>query len=269
MNYIENLKNGNINLNEPVLLFDDGEEQIYWVGSSENFIFRCNAYLVRMPGVNVLIDPGGIQHFDQVRKRVSEVINPSEVTHIVSHHQDPDVAGSIPLWLKENPELTVVTTPRTKVLLPYYGFDRNGVKWLDVSTMDDTILKGNKKGFGIQFLSAPFLHFPDAFASYDIRSGFLFSGDIFAAIQQEWELVVTDWERHKIEMMYFHIYYMASNKATRYFANKLRPYRIEAIIPQHGSIIPKEFVPNAIEFLEELKCGIDLLEGTNYLDILD
>ena len=253
---IEELKE-EIDLNEPVTLFENKNRKVVWVGSAEESIFRCNAYLVCGKNVNVLIDPGGIQHFEQVLKRVSSIIEPKEVTHIVSHHQDPDVAGSIPKWLEINPEITIVTTPRTKVLLPYYGFDASNVKWLDVSTLDDTMIEDENGA--LLFLSSPFLHFPDAFVTYDTASKFLFSGDIFAAIQQHWELVVKDMEKHKKEMMYFHVYYMASNKALKYFVEKIKPFEIEAIVPQHGSIIPRKFVKDALKFLENLKCGTDLL----------
>jgi flavorubredoxin len=254
---IDELKGKELNLNEPVILYDDGEHRVAWVGSSENFIFRCNAYFISSGNKNVLIDPGGIQHFPQVKDRVSQLIDPAEVTHIVSHHQDPDVAGSIPKWLEINPEITIVTTPRTKVLLPYYGFDRDKAKWLNVSSLDDTSIE--LKGGVLLFLTSPFLHFPDAFVTYDSKSRLLFSGDIFAAIQQKWELIVSDFERHKTEMMYFHVYYMASNRALKYFVDKIKPFPIDAIVPQHGSIIPKEHVKKALEFLENLKCGIDLL----------
>lgn len=255
---IEELKKGNYDLNEPVILYESGGHRVAWVGSSEEFIFRCNAYLISAGNKNVLLDPGGIQHFSQVKERVSQLIDPKDVTHIVSHHQDPDVAGSIPEWLKINPNITIVTTPRTKVLLPYYGFDRNSVHWLDVSVLDDTMLELGD-GSILLFLSSPFLHFPDAFVTYDSKAKLLFSGDIFAAIQQKWELIVSDFERHKKEMMYFHVYYMASSKALKYFVDKIKPFEIDAIVPQHGSIIPKEYVKDAIAFLEDLKCGTDLL----------
>ncbi len=144
------------------------------------------------------------------------------------------------------------------MLIPYYGFDRENVNWLDVSPLDDTIIDiGNSST--LIFLSAPFLHFPDAFVTYDSRSRILFSGDIFAAIQNRWELIVKNMEKHKNEMMYFHVYYMASQKALKYFVNKVSPFNIKAIAPQHGSIIPEEFVKTALDFLSELKCGIDLL----------
>ncbi|WP_022847474.1 MULTISPECIES: oxygen-binding di-iron domain-containing protein [unclassified Desulfurobacterium] len=256
---IEEIKKGKIDLTNPVILYESPDYKVAWVGSAEEFIFRCNAYLISSGGINILIDPGGIQHFPQVKDRVTKIVgNPANVTHIITHHQDPDVIGSLPEWLKINPEITVITTPRTKVLIPYYGFDRENVNWLDVSPLDDTIIDiGNSST--LIFLSAPFLHFPDAFVTYDSRSRILFSGDIFAAIQNRWELIVKNMEKHKNEMMYFHVYYMASQKALKYFVNKVSPFNIKAIAPQHGSIIPEEFVKTALDFLSELKCGIDLL----------
>ncbi|ADU96494.1 beta-lactamase domain-containing protein [Thermovibrio ammonificans HB-1] len=255
---VSELKGAAVDYSKPVPLFKEEGHEVYWVGSYEEYIFRCNAYLIVSGDKRVLLDPGGIQHFEQVKARVSQLIEPSEVTHIVAHHQDPDVIGSLPLWLKLNPNVTVVTTPRTQVLIPYYGFDRSKVNWLDVSPLDDTMLELEEGA--LVFLSAPFLHFPDAFVTYDSRSKILFTGDIFAAIQQRWELVVSDFEEHKNELTYFHVYYMASNKALRHFVEKVRPFPVDAIAPQHGSIIPKEFVGEALDFLEELKCGIDLLE---------
>jgi len=255
---VEELSKEPLVLSKPVLLYDSDSHKVAWVGSVEPTLFRCNAYLVMSGEVNLLIDPGGLQHFEQVKERVSQFIPPEKVTHVVAHHQDPDVIGSIPKWLELNPELTIITTPRTKVLLPYYGFDASKVKWLDVSSLDDTMVELGE-GSVLLFLSAPFLHFPDAFVTYDSRSKILFSGDLFAAIQKEWSLVVEDFERHRQEMTYFHVYYMASNKALRFFLKKIKPFQIDAIAPQHGSIIPKRFVAEAVSFLESLKCGTDLL----------
>ncbi|ADU96078.1 beta-lactamase domain protein [Thermovibrio ammonificans HB-1] len=272
--YINNYIGKLPDLSSPVILYEEGGHRVAWVGSAEETMFRCNAYLISSVSgseeVHLLLDAGGNQHFEQVVKRVERLLgDPSKVTHLVFHHQDPDVAGSVSRWLEINPDAVIVTTPRTKVLLPYYSIDPARVKWLDVSTLDDTTIKLPAGGRAL-FISAPFLHFPDAFVTYDTRSKILFSGDIFAAIQKKWELVVSNWKRHQIEMSYFHIYYMASNKALRFFVNKVKDFPVEAIAPQHGSIIPKELVADAFEFLRTLKCGTDLLyEESPIQEVLD
>ncbi|HHQ49291.1 MAG TPA: MBL fold metallo-hydrolase, partial [Acidobacteria bacterium] len=217
----------------------------------------CNAYLIVDGNHRILMDPGStVHHFPQVKRRVEQIVPPESITHIVVHHQDADLCDSLPSWLELAPELTIVTTPRVRVLLPYFGFSPD-VKWLDVSPEDSTTL--DLAGGSLVFITSPFLHFPEAFVTYDEASGILFSSDIGAAIENDWKLVITDWESHWRTMIPFHVFYMASNKALNGFLKKLEPFPISAICPQHGSIIPEEHVDKAIENLAKLPCGLDLL----------
>ncbi len=247
---IERLGN-DVDLNRPVLLHENGLGKIYWVGSEEHTAFRCNAYLVMRGGHNYLIDPGGRFNFPQVVTRVEKVMDPTAVTHLVVHHQDPDLCASIPLWAQYNPGLSVLTTSRTAVLLPHYGF-RGKFTHVD---------SGEVPGCDLVFVPAPFLHFPGAFITYDPESRFLFSGDIFAAISDEWSLFVEDLEAHFLLMEVFHVDYMACNKAIRGFLNSLEEKvgTIRALLPQHGSIIRQPDVRRAFEWLWNLQCGLDFL----------
>jgi flavorubredoxin len=241
---------------QPVCLFD-GAHAIYWVGSQEDSPFRCNAYLIVDGDTRILVDPGSaMHHFAQVKARVAAVVPPESVSHIVLQHQDPDLCDSLPDWLEVAPDVTLVTTPRARVLLPYYGFKRD-VKWLDVSPNDSTFME--LSGGSLSFITAPFLHFPEAMTCFDEASGFLFTGDIGAAVEQDWRLVAVDWEAHWRSMLPFHVFYMASNRALRGYIQKIRPFPIRAMLPQHGSILPEAFVGPALDALEQLNCGIDLL----------
>ena len=75
----------------------------------------------------------------------------------------------------------------------------------------------------------------------------------------DWRLVVDDFNRHELKLSLFHIDYMASNIAARGFVDRLRNLEINALLPQHGSIIPRKHVPQALKYLYELKCGTDLI----------
>jgi len=250
---------------EPVTLFSTPHHQVYWVGAQEDTPFRCNAYLIVDGEMRILIDPGSQHHhFDQVRRRVAQVVDPSSITHIIVHHQDPDLCDSLPAWLALNPQLILITTPRTRVLLPYYGFSHD-VQWLDASPNDSTILE-LPSGSALGFITAPFLHFPEAMTTFDEASGFLLTGDIGAAIEREWQLVVEDWERHWRAMVPFHVFYMASQRALQGYLNKVRPFPLTALLPQHGSIIPQQFVEAAFDGLSSLPCGIDLLYPASNLE---
>lgn len=255
MDLIPSLRHARIDPTRPVKLFD-GPRQVYWVGSQEDSPFRCNAYLIVDGPMRVLFDPGSaMHHFAQVRDRVAQVVPPESVSHIVLHHQDPDLCDSLPDWIALNPDVTLVCTPRTRVLLPYYGFSPD-VNWLDVSPLDNTVLE--LPSGDLAFITSPFLHFPEAMVTFDTLAGYLFSSDIGAAIELDWRLVVEDWETHWRTMVPFHVFYMASNRALRGFCQKIAPFPIRAILPQHGSIIPENLVKKALAELSELPCGVDL-----------
>ena len=57
----------------------------------------------------------------------------------------------------------------------------------------------------------------------------------------------------------FHQEYMASNIAARGFIKRLQGRKINTIMPQHGSIITEEYVSAALDYLENLQCGTDLI----------
>lgn len=241
-------------LAEPTPLYLEGSHAVYWLGISEPAAFRCNCYLVVDQDEVILIDPGSRAHFAQTKARVAQIVAPEKVTGIVLCHQDPDVAASLPDWLAVNPRLKVYTSLRANALLPFFG--ASGYDFVDVGVEKQLKLPS---GGALHFLPAPFLHFAGAVATYDSASGFLFSGDIFAAISTDWRLVIDQFVSHSTKMDMFHIDYMASNVAARGFVRSLEPYAINAILPQHGSIIPQKFVADALEYLEELECGTDVL----------
>lgn len=53
---------------------------------------------------------------------------------------------------------------------------------------------------------------------------------------------------------------MASNKAIKLWLRRVEGLDIEAILPQHGAIIPKKHVKSFFNFLSNLKVGVDLLD---------
>lgn len=61
MNLINKLGDKDINLDKAMLLFNnENGHRVYWVGSVENSLFRCNTYLLQDGTQNYLIDPGGL-----------------------------------------------------------------------------------------------------------------------------------------------------------------------------------------------------------------
>lgn len=254
MNFIETLGDKDINLDKAVLLFNENGHRVYWVGSVENSLFRCNTYLLQDGAQNYLIDPGGLViHFPQVVERVKTLIEPAEITHIIAHHQDPDLCASIPLWLKFNKDIVIMTDPRARVLLPHYGIVDG--KYFSVDGKTVALPSGGE----LKFIRSPFMHFPGAFVTYDSASGFLFSSDICATLDDNWKLVADDINSHLGLMNAFLEDYIACNKAIKGFLRNIKALDIEAILPQHGSIIKREFVKPTLDYLKDFKCGLDII----------
>ena len=237
-----------------VLLYENGSHKIYWVGIEEESAFRCNVYLIEDGEEFLIVDPGSRLYHQELKKRLSTITDITKIKGLILCHQDPDVASSMVDWIDINPDIEIITSARTNVLLPYYG--RKEYNFYNIS---EKLQYTFKSGNVLKFIEAPFLHFPGAFTTLDLDAKFLFSGDIFAAIDIDWKLVVDDFETHKANMDIFHKDYMSSNIATRGYAQKIENETIEAILPQHGSIIGKEDVLNAINYLKNLQCGLDII----------
>jgi flavorubredoxin len=251
-NYIHKLVDADTSAS--ILLFKDGDYEIYWLGLNEESAFRVNVYLIKSGEEALLVDPGNRNFFPFIKQEIEEIMGDySKVVGSIFHHQDPDVAASIVDWLNIVPNMKVLTTARTDVLLPFYGTGK--YEFVDV-TKGDFVFKNGKR---LSFIESPFLHFAGAFTTYCQTSNFLFTSDIFAALDIEWSLVVEDFDTHKMAMDLFSKDYFASNVATRGYAMKIENLKIDAILPQHGSIIPKEFVKDSIKYLKNLQCGLDLI----------
>lgn len=253
-NLLSSYADKDIDVNRPNLLFEKGSHKIYWLGIDETVAFRCNVYMIQDGDECVIVDPGNKSFFPKVKSMIEKIGVLDQVKAILVCHQDPDVSASLQDWLQFNPNLEVISSPRTNVLLPHYGI--SDYNFFDITTTFDYTFASGRK---LQFIEAPFLHFPGAFATYDNESGFLFSGDIWAALDVNWKLLVNDFSEHEIYLDLFHIDYMASNKAARGFARKLENFKIKAILPQHGSLINTDLVLDAIFYLENLQCGTDII----------
>lgn len=254
MNFIETIRNSEINLDRPVLLFHENGHKVFWVGSVEHSIFRCNTYLLQDGKQNYLIDPGGVAtHFPQVMKRVKSIIEPSDVTHIILHHQDPELCESIPLWLKFNKDILIMAEQPARVLPPHYGIVDG--KYFNIDNRAIALPSGGD----LRFIKSPFMRFPGAFVTYDSVSRFLFSSDICATLDDNWELIAGDINSYLGLMNVFLKDYIASNKAIKGFLRNIKGIEIDAILPQHGSIIKKEFIKPTMDYLKDFECGLDIL----------
>ncbi len=220
----------------------------YWVGSRELADkLQCNPYLLSEGDEAVLFDPGSVLDVEDVFRNISSLIPPENVKFVVLHHQDPDLASAVPLLEARGMRFTVVTHWRTWSIARFYGIT-SPVYFADEHAFLLPLASGRK----LQFIQTPYLHFPGAIATYDRQARFLLSSDLFGAFAPEWSLYAG--ESYMEGMKTYHEHYMPSHEVLAPVMRIFAGLDIDAILPQHGSIISKD-ISSYISTLENLECG--------------
>jgi len=226
---------------------------VYWAGFyDERAAFHCNPYLLIDGEEVVIFDPGSVLDYPKVASKIFSVVDPKEVSHIVLHHQDPDLCACVPMIenLSQNKQLKIVTHSRTSLLIRYYGV-MSEFYHVDQHQYSLTL----KSGRILRFMVTPFCHFPASIVTYDEKEKLLFSSDIFSAISTDWHIFAK--EGYEKQMAAFHVGYMPSFRHISAVMERFANLDLRMILPQHGSIIKGEMIHRCIAFLKQLPCGID------------
>jgi len=232
------------------------DRDLYWVGSYvESAGLQCNTYLLLEAEEAILIDPGSIPDFPVVMRKIIDLVNPSEISTIIAHHQDPDVCGNIPVMedIIDREDLLIAAHTHCGRLIGYLGPKS---EFYRVDDHDYRLIL--KSGRVLEFMFTPFLHSPGAIVTYDAQTRCLFSSDIFGALPaKEPALFAGD---DFLELMTpWHQAYMPSNNILKRCLETIeKRWKIDRILPQHGTIIEGEDVGRAFTHLKQLPCGIDL-----------
>jgi len=226
-------------------------DNVWWVGMYlPNDPFQCHPYFIENEENSVLIDPGSMLEFDAVVRKINSISSMKQIKYIILHHQDPDLAASVPAMEKliDRDDLQIITHSRMVPLVKHYLI---GSAYYEIDQHDHQL---HIDGLSLSFITTPYCHSPGAFVTYEPRTKTLFSGDIFGGIEESWEFYAEDDYFEKAKQ--FHAEYMPSRDIFNYALRKIEALDMERIAPQHGSIIRKEQIPVLIEQMKSLECGL-------------
>ena len=106
---------------------------------------------------------------------VKNNLNTQKPDYLIIQHMEPDHSSSIMYFIREYPDTTVVSSAAAfKMMQNYFGtdFTDNRIIITDGSVLD----LGKHK---LTFITAPMVHWPEVFLTYDSTDKMLFSADAF------------------------------------------------------------------------------------------
>lgn len=162
-------------------------DDLYWVGGNDHRLalfenihpiprgVSYNSYLL-LDEKTVLFDTVDWSICRQFLENVEHVLDGRDLDYLVINHMEPDHGASIEEILLRYPNVTIISTEKSIMLMHQFGFD------VDDKTM--TVKEGDSFRFGkhnIVFVEAPMVHWPEAMVSFDTTDGILFSADAFGS----------------------------------------------------------------------------------------
>lgn len=218
-----------------------------------NYLIDTNEYLIINRDEALLTDPGGIEIFPSVFSAISTEFDPKKIRALFASHQDPDIISSLSLWLDICPEVKCYISWLWETFVPHFG--GNNTTFLSIPDEGMPIQLGD---LTLQAVPAHYLHSSGNFNLYDPVAKILFSGDVGAALLPHGGeyLFVDDFDQHIRFMEGFHRRWFGANDAKLDWCERISQMDIDMLCPQHGAIFQGPDVMRFVNWLAELKVGL-------------
>ena len=198
-----------------------------------------NSYLICGNNKTALIDTADPAMAAEFMDQCADI---NRIDYIISNHTEQDHSGLIPAVMEKYPQAVLIGSVKAKDML----VDHLAVSADRIRTVHDgeTLDLGGKR---LQFISTPWVHWPETMSTYLVEDKILFSCDFFGSHLATTDMFVADEG----------IVYEA---AKRYYAEIMMPFRqiltanleklktteIDIIAPSHGPLYQKPaFIMNA------------------------
>jgi flavorubredoxin len=218
-------------------------KDIYWVGAIDWTIRNFHGYITHrgttynsyliVDDKIALVDFSKIGHFDEMLRKIKQVIDPKDIDYLISNHAEPDHSGTILKMKTFAPNSEIIASERGKIALhKYYGED------IEITSIREKpeLNLGNKT---LKFVEVPMAHWPDSMVTYDLDEKILFSNDAFGqhlASSGRFD----DEVDHDILIQEASSYYanilMPLWRSVKRAMEALKNIKIEMIAPSHGVI---------------------------------
>lgn len=226
------------------------KDGIWWVGVQNpdlrifDVIMRTewgtsyNSYLIAGSEKIAVVDAVKQGFADEQLERISEVVDPRKIDYIICNHTEPDHSGAILKLMEAAPNAVVVCSRPAKTFIKeIVNKDFECIIAGDGVTLD----LGGKT---IEFISAPYLHWPDSIFTYVKEDAFLSSGDVFgfhySAKNIFDDLTKLDNNMIASQKYYFDVIMSPFKSYVLSAIDKIRDLKIDVIGPSHGPVLRQD-----------------------------
>ncbi len=210
-----------------------------------------NSYLVRGSEGVCVMDTVKKEFSDQFFERLELLCTYDEIRYIVLHHLEPDHSGALIELMERSPQAKLIISGRAVLMLK--ALVKKDIEF-------ETVVTGKKISLGdktIEFLSTPFLHWPDTMSSYLHEDRILFSGDVFGSHYYDERLFDDEVGDFGYAFKYYYQHIMRPFK--QYVLQALHLYEqfeIDVIAPLHGPVLrtnPQRYIDKYALWSEDAK----------------
>ncbi|MDA3847048.1 MAG: FprA family A-type flavoprotein, partial [Vallitaleaceae bacterium] len=223
------------------------KNNIWWIGAIDHdlrvfdiimyteFGTTSNSYMIKGSDKVALVETVKRTFSEEYIKKVEEEIDLKDIDYIIVNHTEPDHAGTIEYLLKKGCYPTIIGSESAIRFLKEIA--NVPFKYKIVGHGDELSL-GDKT---LQFVSAPFLHWPDSMYTYVKEDKVLFTCDSFGAHYAFDEILhskVTKDEDYKSALRYY--FDMIFGPFKRYVLeaiDKIESLDIDMICTGHGPVL--------------------------------
>ena len=200
-----------------------------------------NAYLIKGSKKTALIDTVDPTMQNVLIDNLNQ-LGVENIDYVVANHAEQDHSGALSRVIEEYPQTKVVATPKCKGML----IDLLMIPEERFITVDDqeALSLGDRT---LEFIHAPWVHWPETMLTYLREDKILFPCDLFGSHLATTDLYVTDeGQVYEAVKRYYAEIMMPFRNTIQKNLEKIRDYAIDIIAPSHGPIYDKpEFILKA------------------------
>lgn len=210
-----------------------------------------NSYVIRGDEGVIIMDTVKKEFSEEFFNRLEAKCTYDEIRYIVLHHLEPDHSGALVELMDRAPQAKLIISGRAVMMLK--GLLKQDIEF-EVANTGKKISLGNKT---LEFLSTPFLHWPDTMSSYLHEDKILFSGDVFGSHYYDERIYDDEVGDFSYAFKYYYDHIMRPFK--QYVLQALNLYSkfdIKMIATLHGPILrtnPQYYIDKYVSWSSEDK----------------